>query len=147
MENMQLTKHFSLRELATTDIKELQDKNYEEGKLKLYELCKVATLLERVRTLLNNSPMVITSGYRCKEVNDRIKGSKTSQHYKAEAADFIPLNLSSKEAFDLIIKSDLKYGQLILEKRGLGFIVHISIGEKRENRYSPAQGVYEKYMQ
>lgn len=146
MENMQLTKHFSLRELTTTDIKELQDKNYEEGRLKLYELCKIATLLESVRSILN-SPMAITSGYRCKEVNDRIKGSKTSQHCKAEAADFIPLNLSAKEAFDLIIKSDLKYGQLILEKRGLGFIVHISIGEKRDNMYSPAQGVYEKYMQ
>lgn len=146
MENMQLTKHFTLRELTTTDIKELQNKNYEEGKLKLYELCKVATLLESVRALLN-SPMVITSGYRCEAVNDRIKGSKTSQHCKAEAADFIPFNLSAKEAFELIIKSDLKYGQLILEKRGLGFIIHISIGEKRENLYSPAQGVYEKYMQ
>ena len=142
MENMQLTKHFSLRELATTDIKELQDKNYEEGKLKLYELCKVATLLERVRTLLNNSPMIITSGYRCEAVNDRIKGSKTSQHCKAEAADFIPLKLSAKEAFDMIRKSDIKYGQLILEKRGNGHLIHISIGTKRQNLYSPAQGVY-----
>ena len=146
MNDMQITKHFTLRELTTTDIEELKEKNYEEGRLKLYELCKVATLLENVRSILN-SPMAITSGYRCKEVNDRIKGSKTSQHCKAEAADFIPLNLSAKEAFGLIIKSDLKYGQLILEKRGLGFIIHITIGEKRENLYSPAQGVYEKYMQ
>ena len=141
MENMQLTKHFTLRELTTTDIKELQDKNYEEGKLKLYELCKVATLLESVRALLN-SPMVITSGYRCEAVNDRIKGSKTSQHLRAEAADFIPLKLSAKEAFDMIRKSDIKYGQLILEKRGNGHLIHISIGTKRQNLYSPAQGVY-----
>ena len=141
MENMQLTKHFSLKELTTTDIKELQDKNYEEGKLKLYELCKVATLLESVRTLLN-SPMVITSGYRCKEVNEIIKGSKTSQHCKAEAADFIPLKLSAQEAFEMIRKSDIKYGQLILEKRGSGHLIHISIGTKRQNLYSPAQGIY-----
>lgn len=145
MENMQLTKHFSLRELTTTDIKELQDKNYEEGKLKLYELCKVAILLESVRALLN-SPMVITSGYRCKEVNDRIKGSKTSQHCKAEAADFIPQKISAQEAFDMIRKSDIKYGQLILEKRGAGHLIHASIGTKLENLYSPKAGVFEKVL-
>lgn len=141
MNDMQLTKHFTLRELTTTDIEELKEKNYEEGRLKLYELCKVAVLLEAVRLLLN-SPMTITSGYRCGEVNNAIKGSKTSQHLRAEAADFIPLKLSAQEAFDMIRKSDIKYGQLILEKRGNGHLIHISIGTKRQNLYSPAQGVY-----
>ena len=41
MNDMQITKHFTLRELTTTDIEELKEKNYEEGRLKLYELCKV----------------------------------------------------------------------------------------------------------
>ena len=141
MNDMQITKHFTLRELTTTDIEELKEKNYEEGRLKLYELCKVAVLLEAVRLLLN-SPMTITSGYRCGEVNNALKGSKTSQHLRAEAADFIPLKLSAKEAFDMIRKSDIKYGQLILEKRGNGHLIHISIGTKRQNLYSPAQGVY-----
>ena len=141
MNDMQITKHFTLRELTTTDIEELKEKNYEEGRLKLYELCKVAVLLEAVRLLLN-SPMTITSGYRCGEVNNAIKGSKTSQHLRAEAADFIPLKLSAQEAFDIIRKSDIKYGQLILEKRGNGHLIHISIGTKRQNLYSPAQGVY-----
>ena len=141
MNDMQITKHFTLRELTTTDIEELKEKNYEEGRLKLYELCKVAVLLEAVRLLLN-SPMTITSGYRCGEVNNAIKGSKTSQHLRAEAADFIPLKLSAKEAFDMIRKSDIKYGQLIREKRGNGHLIHISIGTKRQNLYSPAQGVY-----
>ena len=141
MNDMQITKHFTLRELTTTDIEELKEKNYEEGRLKLYELCKVAVLLEAVRLLLN-SPMTITSGYRCGEVNNAIKGSKTSQHLRAEAADFIPLKLSAQEAFDMIRKSDIKYGQLILEKRGNGHLIHISIGTKRQNLYSPAQGVY-----
>ena len=141
MNDMQITKHFTLRELTTTDIEELKEKNYEEGRLKLYELCKVAVLLEAVLLLLN-SPMTITSGYRCVEVNNAIKGSKMSQHLRAEAADFIPLKLSAQEAFDMIRKSDIKYGQLILEKRGNGHLIHISIGTKRQNLYSPAQGVY-----
>ena len=141
MNDMQITKHFTLRELTTTDIEELKEKNYEEGRLKLYELCKVAVLLEAVRLLLN-SPMTITSGYRCGDVNNAIKGSKTSQHLRAEAADFIPLKLSAQEAFDMIRKSDIKYGQLILEKRGNGHLIHISIGTKRQNLYSPTQGVY-----
>lgn len=39
-------------------------------------------------------PLYITSGYRCKELNDRLKGSKTSQHMKGQAAD---INLGSVE--------------------------------------------------
>lgn len=39
-------------------------------------------------------PLYITSGYRCEELNDRLKGSKTSQHMKGQAAD---INLGSAE--------------------------------------------------
>ena len=39
-------------------------------------------------------PLYITSGYRCDELNDRLKGSKTSQHMKGQAVD---INLGSIE--------------------------------------------------
>lgn len=39
-------------------------------------------------------PLYITSGYRCKELNNKLNGSKTSQHMKGQAAD---INLGSVE--------------------------------------------------
>ena len=39
-------------------------------------------------------PLYITSGYRCEELNERLKGSKTSQHMKGQAAD---INLGSTD--------------------------------------------------
>lgn len=39
-------------------------------------------------------PLYITSGYRCKELNNKLNGSKTSQHMKGQAAD---INLGSTE--------------------------------------------------
>lgn len=139
-----LTQHFSLEELTTTDILELKQKNFEEGRKFIPELCKTANLLECVRKVIQ-SPMIITSGYRCAELNahPKIKGSPTSQHCFGEAADFIPTKISAQDAAALIRQSDIQYGQLILEKRGQGHIVHISQGNKRENLYSPKAGVYE----
>lgn len=39
-------------------------------------------------------PLYITSGYRCKDLNNKLNGSKTSQHMKGQAAD---INLGSVE--------------------------------------------------
>ena len=65
-------------------------------------------------------PIYVNSGYRCKELNDRVKGSKTSHHLYGKAAD---ITLKSKKLnkvlFNLIqdmIKSGtLKCTQLIDE--------------------------------
>ena len=38
------------------------------------------------------SPINITSGFRCKELNDKIGGVKTSLHLKGLAADLYPGN-------------------------------------------------------
>lgn len=137
-----LTRHFTLEEMTTTTDKELKEKNLADGRKFLYELSKTANLLEAVRALLK-CPLVITSGFRCKELNERIGGSATSQHCKGEAADFIPTRMPAREACILIAQSPIQYGQLILELRGQGRIIHISRGDKRENLYSPKAGVYE----
>ena len=38
------------------------------------------------------SPIIITSGYRCKMLNEKIDGSKTSAHLTGYACDMIPKN-------------------------------------------------------
>lgn len=46
----------------------------------------VGEVLEPLRELVG-MPIYVTSGYRCKELNKVLKGSKNSQHMKGEAAD------------------------------------------------------------
>lgn len=69
----------------------------------------------------------VTSGYRCKELNDAIKGSKTSQHMKGQAADIrLPLH-DLKKVFNYA-KNHLKYGQIIYEAPpGVEPWIHISL--------------------
>jgi len=48
--------------------------------------CLVNEILDPLRELVG-VPIYVTSGYRCKELNTVLKGSKNSQHMKGEAAD------------------------------------------------------------
>ena len=145
MNNNKLTSHFTYNELTNTDVKELLEKNREQGLQYRPQLKKLAEFAEQVREILD-CPMVITSGFRCEELNTKLGGSPTSQHRFAEAIDFIPKSMDAYQAFAKIIVSNIEYGQLILEKRGLGHIIQISLGSKRQKMYSPKAGVFKNVL-
>lgn len=48
--------------------------------------CLISEVLDPLRELVG-VPIYVTSGYRCKELNKVLKGSKNSQHMVGEAAD------------------------------------------------------------
>lgn len=137
-----LTPHFSFKELTRTDEHELQEKNRDKALEFRPKLQKLAEFAEGVRAILN-CPMIITSGFRCEELNKKVGGSPTSQHRFAEAIDFIPKTMSAFEAYTRILISGISYGQMILEKRGQGHLIHISLGSKRQKLYSPKGGQYD----
>ena len=140
-----LTDHFTVQELTKTDQNGLQKTNTKEGLKISDKLQALAEFAEEVRTVIRNCPMVITSGYRCEKLNKAIGGSKTSEHLKCEAIDFIPKKMSAFKALGYILISELKWDQLILEKRGQGYLIHISMGDKREVLYSPKAASYVKF--
>ncbi|MBO4707454.1 MAG: hypothetical protein J5594_02705 [Elusimicrobiaceae bacterium] len=83
-------------------------------------------LLEPARAILN-TPLIITSGYRCPALNREIGGNANSQHLNATAADFIikSKELSLDNAFIKLKEcSFIHYGQLILERNW----IHLSLG-------------------
>ena len=129
--SIQLTQHFSLDELTTTNKVKYKDKNYKYGLQKITQMNILAHFAEQVR-LVVGCPMKITSGIRCEELNAVVSGSKTSQHLKGEAIDFIPTKIKIKTAFDKIRKSNLEFGQLIIEKSGGSEWIHISTGIKKQ---------------
>ena len=94
-----------------------------------YNLVRTASLLEQVRKIINR-PIQITSGYRCKDLNQAIGSSETSQHRLGCAADFKVKGMSPDEVVKAIIASDIQFDQLIrefyVEGSGGGW-THISV--------------------
>lgn len=93
----------------------------------------VINLLDPIRKRFA-TPMVITSGYRCEEVNKLVGGKDNSQHRKGEAVDFYFEGFSKKEmaAAFFEIAENFDFDQLIYYKKK-GFI-HISYN-KDNNRH------------
>ena len=146
MDNTFITPHFTFAELTKTSYLEYRSSVELLAKENLEKLDQLAWHLEALRAIIG-SPLVITSAVRSEELNTILGGSKTSQHLKIEAVDFVPAKKGAKSALKAIVRSGYPFGQLILEKRGLGQIVHFGVGTKREVLYSPKQVVYETWKE
>jgi hypothetical protein len=74
-------------------------------------LVPVAKLLE--------ADILVTSGYRCKELNKAIGGAPKSQHVKGEAADFKVMKngvyMPNEDIYQRIRASTIPYDQIIEE--------------------------------
>ena len=111
-------KHFTIRELTKSDtakrnrINNIPNKQEEANLVAL-----VDNILDPLREAYGK-PIIITSGFRCEELNRLVGGSKTSQHRVGMAADIrtIPDTAEeNKKLYDLIIDLDLPFDQLINE--------------------------------
>ena len=122
--------NFSISELTKSEtanlhnINNMPDINSLDNMLDL-----IYYVLQPIRDRLKK-PMVITSGYRCKRVNELLNGSKTSQHLKGQAVDFIVPNMAVDEVIQFIRNSYIQYDQLINEYNKW---IHISF-DKDNNR-------------
>lgn len=78
-------------------------------------------------------PIFVTSGYRCKKLNAKVGGSKTSQHVLGQAADIKTDSVSNnKKLFQLIQSLKLPYDQLINEYNYSW--VHVSFGPRNRRQ-------------
>jgi len=143
--NIYLSPHFKLKEFTksrTASENGIDNNPPSEAVENLRALC--VHTLEPLREALG-LPIIITSGYRCKALNERITHhSATSQHMQGEAADFVVQGSKIKvqgenhrelliKAFRTIILNDnIDFDQLIIY---LDFI-HVSyVREGRKNRH------------
>jgi zinc D-Ala-D-Ala carboxypeptidase len=89
MTNM-LTEHFTLEEL--TDSQTAARKGIPNvprpASPEHNNLLRLAETLEKVRVILDDRPMLISSGYRAAKVNKAVGGSKHSAHMHGLAVDF-----------------------------------------------------------
>ena len=75
---MNLSPHFTLAELTITDHRQFDNT---PTQIEISNLQKLAQFLEIVKATLGGKPVIITSGYRSKAVNDAV-GSKDSSHHR-----------------------------------------------------------------
>lgn len=114
----QLTPHFSLEEMirsSTADRLGVENVPNEKELENLKRLCEV---LEKVRVILNNEMIAISSGFRSERVNLAVGGVWNSMHLYGLAADFTcPSFGTVKEVCDAIAPhvKELGIDQLIYE--------------------------------
>ena len=118
---MQLSKNFTLEELTVTNTGASNVPNEEQKRKLLY----LATyLLQPIRDKFGK--IHVNSGFRSEFVNEKIGGSKTSQHMEAEAADFKPEAADIMDVFKWC-RENLVFGQIIFEHKGGAWWIHISL--------------------
>ena len=117
MASQQLTAHFNLREFTRSAEAARRGIDNSPSPAIIENLFRTAQMLERIRELIQ-SPIRITSGYRCLRLNRAIGSKDTSDHIRGFAADIdadsfaTPFHLASTLAPRV---DSLGIGQIILE--------------------------------
>ena len=92
-------------------------------------------LLNPLRTYLKR-PVIVSSGFRCKELNTKVGGQSNSQHLKGQAVDIVVEGMKAKELAKFVINTNLEFDQLIVERKGNVEWVHVSyVKDKNRNQY------------
>lgn len=131
---MKLTPHFSLEEFTYSSMalyrgidNSLNPENPAHAKIisNLHNLCE--QVLEPLRLYANESssykgdkrgsvPVIISSGYRCPQLNKLVGGSSTSQHMTGEACDIHLSDQKKLREWFTWLMDNTNFDQLILER-------------------------------
>lgn len=89
-------------------------------------------------------PIIVTSGYRCNELNKKVGGVSNSAHTIGYGVDLVSGNFS---VFSNFIKSyfmshpEVKFDQVIIEKSGKSQWIHIGLYNKDNKQRGMVFGV------
>lgn len=114
----------------------------------------IVNCLDPIRRIYGR-PIIVSSGYRCPQLNALVGGVANSQHTKGEAADLVPASGGSLAG---IVRAAVQFGgfdQLILEKAGGSRWVHVSWRDSgnrhkilayKNGRYTDITNSWETYL-
>ena len=144
-ETINLSEHFSLRELTKTRV------NIENvpNEAQVENLKRLCGWLEQLRRRWNNlygegdDPIVINSGFRSPEVNKAVGGVATSNHLTGCAVDIrcIGMEQALRYASILLDLSDLNkedYDELLIEQKRNVIWIHFAVrpsGNRRRTNF------------
>lgn len=123
-------KYFTFRELLRSEIaikNDVANIPFLYGEYYAYMNLEklVDNLLDPIRERFA-TPVIVTSGYRCRRLNELVKGVEDSQHREGKAADFYFAGFTPKEMTQAFfeIADNFDYDQLIYYKKR--HFMHIS---------------------
>ena len=112
---MNLTPHFTLEELTASETAERNGWDNSPNDAELANLTRLADFLEQVKVVLDNKPIMISSGLRTKKVNDAVGSKDSSQHRTGCACDFRVPGMTPDEVVRKIMASGIAFDQVIRE--------------------------------
>ena len=124
-----MSRYFTQKELiASTEAykRKIDNTPGEEEKAHLEELME---FMDGIRSAWG-SAIIVTSGYRCPELNEAIGGAKKSAHQTGYAVDCVPANNKKKEFFEFCKEylKDRDFDELLFERNSKGAIwCHIAL--------------------
>lgn len=148
---MKLTDNFSLEEMLDSDTAERYDieEQFNPPRSVIENLKLLCTkILQPLSDLVDNKPIMVSSGYRSPPLNKKIGGAHkivdgkyvaTSEHCYGMAADLKYFEngvMENRKIFDYILQLNVPFGQLIYEfgdDRSPRW-VHISYNENRNRK-------------
>lgn len=127
-------KYFTIDELCYSEYAKEHSIDNTPTDEQINNLNELIDLLDNIRESWG-SGIRVNSGFRSKELNEKINGSKTSAHTVGYAADIYPVNGDIK-GFDSFIWEEIdkyEFDQLIREKPKNGVPSWIHIGLKNRS--------------
>lgn len=123
---MRLSAHFDLSEFTASETAARRGIDNDPPLELIGNLKSTAELMERIRALLGK-PIIVTSGYRCLELNTAIGSKPSSAHVLGLACDFISPSYGTP--YDICVAlephvTDFGIDQLIYE---FGSWVHVGL--------------------
>lgn len=148
-------KHFTFQEFERSETAarlKIDNRMPEIAEAHVVEL--VDKLLDPLREAWGG-PLIVTSGYRCAELNRAVGGSATSAHLAGWAADLVPVGDDPRGvqglvdfAIEWLTATALPFDQLIDERSGGSRWLHIGIrdlkGKQRRQMLLYKDGKYMK---
>lgn len=102
----------------------------------------VTLVLQPAREELKR-PILVSSGFRCPELNQAVGGVVNSQHLRGLAADIVCAGMC--DLFD-ILSGNQYVDQLLYEDNGVTRWIHVSIAEKGKEPRHEINGNYKAYL-
>lgn len=127
--------YFKEHELYQSSVAQQQGINNTPGKQELDRLLHIRdNYLNPIRDKLGE-PIIVSSGYRCPELNKKVGGASTSNHLTGEAVDLVVRSGNIKKLFNTIEsflkESNLPFDELLFEKSSKGSVwVHLAVRQR-----------------
>lgn len=111
-------KYFTISEMCKSETAESRHIDNHPSPEVVDNLEILIEMMDKIREKWG-SPIIVTSGYRCPQLNTVIKGAKNSSHMKGLACDFHPAKGKKSDLFKMIKEmmdsGEITVSQLIWE--------------------------------